>query len=204
MAIPETASGFAAGSLVHTREGLRPIEEIKVGDWVLSRHESGEGEQAYKRVTRTIQSEDVPIGFMRYFSDTQVEHVRVTSNHPFYVKGAGWIQAGDASHPLELDSYDGTPLGAWDWGSLWGTGTEGVAIVFSHQTDCGTVIDFRDGVGVVVDELGHQGMSDGTAWCETVYNIEVEEFHTCFVGELGVWVHSLNSGGAAGTGTASK
>lgn len=25
---------------------------------------------------------------------------------------------------------------------------------------------------------------------ETVYNFEVEEFHTYFVGEVGVWVHN--------------
>ncbi|MCL2076530.1 MAG: Hint domain-containing protein [Betaproteobacteria bacterium] len=33
---------FIAGTLVHTREGLVPIEQIKVGDWVLSKPESGE------------------------------------------------------------------------------------------------------------------------------------------------------------------
>ena len=26
----------------------------------------------------------------------------------------------------------------------------------------------------------------------TVYNIEVEDFHTCYVGEVGVWVHNKN------------
>ena len=28
--------GFAAGTLVHTKESLVPIEKIKVGDWVLT------------------------------------------------------------------------------------------------------------------------------------------------------------------------
>lgn len=28
----------------------------------------------------------------------------------------------------------------------------------------------------------------------TVYNIEVEDWHTYFVGELGVWVHNANCG----------
>jgi hypothetical protein len=37
---------FAAGTLVHTKNGLKPIEQIKVGDLVLSKHESGKGERA--------------------------------------------------------------------------------------------------------------------------------------------------------------
>jgi hypothetical protein len=41
------AAGIAAGTLVHTEEGLVPIEKVKVGDWVLSKPENG-GEQAYK------------------------------------------------------------------------------------------------------------------------------------------------------------
>jgi hypothetical protein len=49
-----TASGFVAGTLVHTDKGLVPIEQLKVGDMVLSKHESGEGEQAYKPVVRDV------------------------------------------------------------------------------------------------------------------------------------------------------
>ncbi|MBL0231797.1 MAG: Hint domain-containing protein [Moraxellaceae bacterium] len=51
-----TTSGFVAGTLVHTDKGLVPIEQLKVGDMVLSKHESGEGEQAYKRVVKTFKS----------------------------------------------------------------------------------------------------------------------------------------------------
>ena len=36
------AQGFVAGTLVHTDKGLVPIEQIKVGDMVLSKHENGE------------------------------------------------------------------------------------------------------------------------------------------------------------------
>lgn len=45
---------FVAGTLVHTQEGLRPIEQIKVGDLVLSKHNSGTGKRAYKRVLKTF------------------------------------------------------------------------------------------------------------------------------------------------------
>ena len=48
--------GFVAGTLVHTDKGLVPIEQIKVGDRVLSKHENGEGGVAYKRVASTFKS----------------------------------------------------------------------------------------------------------------------------------------------------
>jgi hypothetical protein len=50
--------GFCAGTLVHTDKGLVPIEQIKVGDMVLSRPEDGDENTPteYKRVTRTFKS----------------------------------------------------------------------------------------------------------------------------------------------------
>ncbi|MBK9217841.1 MAG: Hint domain-containing protein [Uliginosibacterium sp.] len=48
---------FVAGTLVHTSEGLKPIEQIKVGDLVLS--ETGEWcGRSQQPVTRTFRYED--------------------------------------------------------------------------------------------------------------------------------------------------
>ncbi|MBP6109566.1 MAG: hypothetical protein KA484_06870 [Rhodocyclaceae bacterium] len=191
---------FGAGTLVHTKKGLVPIEQIKVGDWVLSKHENGQGEQAYKRVTRTITSEDVSVGFLKYFTENKLESLVVTGNHPFYIKDFGWFPAGNVSYPSKLDAHDGAEVGAWEWNALWETGTPGLAITFSDQNDCATFIDFSSGTAVIVDELGNEGVSNGADWCQTVYNIEVEDFHTYYVGELGVWVHNTNCGGAGDAG----
>ena len=50
-------TGFVAGTLVHTDKGLVPIQELKVGDKVLSRDEHNpDGELAYKRVLNTFVS----------------------------------------------------------------------------------------------------------------------------------------------------
>ena len=49
-------NGMVAGTLVHTDKGLVPIEQLKVGDMVLSKDESNTGEQAYKRVVSTFKS----------------------------------------------------------------------------------------------------------------------------------------------------
>ena len=50
-------SGFVAGTLVHTDKGLVPIEQLKVGDRVLSRPENNpNAPNEYKRVVRTFKS----------------------------------------------------------------------------------------------------------------------------------------------------
>ena len=54
----ERLSGFVAGTLVHTIDGLKPIEQIQVGDLVLSKPEDGSGELAYKHVVHTHKSKD--------------------------------------------------------------------------------------------------------------------------------------------------
>jgi hypothetical protein len=59
----ETGACFAAGTLIHTKEGLKPIERIEVGEWVLSRPENPDhGTQTdYKRVVRTMVHRDKPV-----------------------------------------------------------------------------------------------------------------------------------------------
>lgn len=50
-------TGFVAGTLIHTDKGLVPIEQITVGDKVLSRDANNpHGELAYKQVLRTTDS----------------------------------------------------------------------------------------------------------------------------------------------------
>ncbi len=65
-------TGFAAGTLVHTKEGLKRIEEIQVGDWVLSQPESS-GKRAYKQVVRTTCTEDTPVWTLRYFPRAEMD-----------------------------------------------------------------------------------------------------------------------------------
>ncbi len=95
----KAAGCFVAGTLVHTKEGLRPIEQIKVGDYVLSKPESGEGELSYQRVTRTYEYEDREIYFAAWIAVDRENptgkkidlgamekgFVVVTGAHPFWV-----------------------------------------------------------------------------------------------------------------------
>lgn len=106
---------FAAGTLVHTQEGLRPIEQIKVGDYVLSKPEIGFGEVSYKRVINTFEYEDKEVWYIEaWMPDSQrlntdedrpnhIAMLVVTGNHPF------WVVNADAFYPREnVDLSDAT------------------------------------------------------------------------------------------------
>jgi len=88
-----TNSGFVAGTLVHTDKGLVPIQDIKVGDMVLSKPEGGVGDIEYKPVLSTFKSTNKKKVFkVEYFNETAEargaegrNYILCTSNHPFWV-----------------------------------------------------------------------------------------------------------------------
>lgn len=125
-----------AGTLVHTKEGLRPIEQINVGDYVLSKPESGVGEPSYQRVTRTYVHEDREVYFVCWngldASTNEVTkgaaegYVVVTGGHPLWVEGIKdrYAEEGDSYARRERD----TEIKAWmsvealyklTWEAIW-------------------------------------------------------------------------------------
>ncbi|WP_426340088.1 polymorphic toxin-type HINT domain-containing protein [Pseudoduganella sp. S-14] len=141
---------FVAGTPVETRDGLRAIDRLAIGDQVLSRHEET-GEIAYRTVVRTIVIEDKQIYRLVVADDAgNRETIRTTDEHPFWIADHGWVRAADLR--------EGDPL----------------------LTPSG---EHRVVVSLVEEDV-----------LETVYNIEVDEFHTYFVGELRVFVHNADCG----------
>ncbi|TGL25282.1 hypothetical protein EHQ47_04940 [Leptospira bourretii] len=145
---------FVAGTKVHTKEGLKNIEDIRVGDLVLSKSDET-GEVSYRKVVETFIRQTDAIYTVSFADGTTLE---TTWNHPFRVKKQGyalekfsienttWVQAKDL-HPGDV-----------------ALGANGKELAITDIT-----IDERE---------------------ETVYNFEVEGYHTYFVGEVGVWVHN--------------
>jgi len=258
---------FVAGTLVHTKEGLRPIEQIKVGDYVLSKPESGEGETSYQRMTRTFEYEDREVYFAAWivedrvvprahpvdFSKLERGYVVVTGAHPFRVRQMetvseegkrifqevnDWMSI-ESMHQLDIDDrikggagltfhvelvdgrvaclwlseallQDNEPnigIGfkreAWDWG--------GTAVQFAESGPIATIdhtgISYKErSLLIDIDEetlIDYQMEYDWSKPLNTqlmgrllmrrkVYNIEVENTHTYFVGEMGVWVHNIS------------
>jgi len=82
---------FVVGTTVKTEEGDKAIEEIEVGDKVLS-YEATTGRFAYKEVADVIAHDGV----------TELAHVTIggetidsTTNHPYFVVGYGYVDAGN-------------------------------------------------------------------------------------------------------------
>ncbi|WP_157315236.1 polymorphic toxin-type HINT domain-containing protein [Chitinibacter sp. GC72] len=226
--------GFVAGTLVHTKDGLRPIESLQVGDFVLAKDESGQGDTAYKRVLKTLRFEDKEIwylefGWMRTSDKPQPDvwkgFLTCTRNHPFWVLGRciyvnGFEQAVFDEH---------TPHDVWPRADLLEPGmvlelangdlVEVTKSLYLAQTEHehvgfiqgnGAPESWQDELDGRLVEFGSAGPStdlqrkpplvynkaledkgdefEFPVYRTTVYNIEVEDFHTYYVGEMGVWV----------------
>ncbi|SFT04947.1 polymorphic toxin-type HINT domain-containing protein [Marininema halotolerans] len=85
-----TINCFVAGTLIATIEGDKPIEKIKVGDKVLSKDEKT-GEVRYKKVKQLFRHQTDAI----YTVTVGNEKIQTTAEHPFWVKGKGWVSAKD-------------------------------------------------------------------------------------------------------------
>ncbi|WP_239613520.1 polymorphic toxin-type HINT domain-containing protein [Cohnella mopanensis] len=81
---------FTAGTKVQTNQGEKPIEEIQVGDKVLSKNEKT-GDVDYKKVTATFKHDTDEIYKINVGSQT----IEATFNHPFWVNGKGWVVVKD-------------------------------------------------------------------------------------------------------------
>ena len=264
---------FVAGTLVHTDKGLVPIQELKIGDKVLSKDESGEGELVYKPVIRTIKSAT------KQKIITPVEGIYCTDNHPFWTHVSDeekprWVAAkfitsndivnyifperGHQGEILDISGrYHEEVYDPYQIGGKYVIATSDPKVgLYMHscqdkhadpgEIDIG-VIDFRNGEAVEVftnddnsllgrdlhsedgsepyakfhkfldkdnpenrveieyysklvaayrvPDWENDSRATSNAFTDYVYNIEVADTHTYFVGKKGIWVHNTNCTG---------
>jgi RHS repeat-associated protein len=96
---------FAAGTSILTTTGKKAIEELRLGDWVLSWDEET-GEVIERPVTELFQREtsaiiDIFIG---------IEKISCTTDHPFWVQGQGWVLAFQLKSGSVLRNREGQTL----------------------------------------------------------------------------------------------
>lgn len=204
---PETRDGcFVAGTLVWTDKGQVPIEKIKVGDMVLSQPEAG-GELAYKRVKETFVFESKEIWRIEIYADVHRESITefellVTPNHPFWVKGVGWTSVESLKQGDELIYQDGSDGYVNTVDYLFQTRYPGVGHFKDRDAGVNYFVDLRDGRAVWDYGHGPFKLTDSLRddiFCWRVFNFEVEDFHTYYVGEYGLWVHNTHCAGHKST-----
>ena len=82
---------FAAGTMVATPEGEKPIQSLAVGDAILA-WDFAEHDLVVSTVDRVKRRSKKPTGTLTFSDGTKLE---VTANHPFYLVPANaWIEAG--------------------------------------------------------------------------------------------------------------
>jgi hypothetical protein len=215
-------TGFVAGTLVHTDKGLVPIQEIKVGDMVVSRPENNERETVYKPVIKTFKAENVSVCLVAYMEVERYKSLKridgndytyivTTEHHPFWVVGRGWVLASNLmiGELFLLANYSFAEVmdGDIDKGMaalpVYRTAQEDIGWVNGNPdySENGSVIyldhgrvDARLAVNDLVynDEVLWNYDHENSRIKRTVYNLEVEDHHTYFVGHDGLWVHCLN------------
>ena len=139
-------SCFAAGTPILTPEGSRSIEDLRVGDRVLSLPEDDpEGTPEPRRVASVFESYGPLLELV-----VGGRSIRTTAEHPFWVVGRGWRAA--------------------------------------QQLVAGDVLMSHEKHPVAVEAVG------GGREPARVYNVEVEGYHTYFVGsalwDWTVWAHN--------------
>jgi hypothetical protein len=192
---PPARACFVAGTLVHAREGLLPIEKLRRGDWVLSQPEV-KGELAYRQVVNTISFADKEVCLLEYFlyDEVTARSLVVTGYHPFWVKDAGWTQAGSLDPGCDVELHDGTVACVFRVCRILKTDTPDVGWTRDDSADKGPTIDMRGGAVNVSQTYSRNdsAVEIGEYFKTRVFNIEVDGFHTYYVGEAGVWVHNAD------------
>ena len=142
---------FVAGTMILTAAGFMAIENIKVGDRVIATNPET-FERAEKLVVKTYVHKVSQLVHLTI----NKELITTTYDHPFYVKGKGFLNAGELKAGEKVVDSEG--------------GTYAIENIYFE----------------IVESP------------ETVYNFQVEDYHTYHVGNIGVLVHNKNYGDGRG------
>jgi hypothetical protein len=140
---------FVAGTMVLTAMGLKAIEAIQAGGQVIATNPDTFQTEEKKVVETYINKTTCIVKII-----IQNEVIYTTMNHPFYVKGQGFVAACKLSKSDEIMNASGS----------------------SYPVEC-----------VELEEKQ-----------EIVYNFQVEDYHTYYVGENSILVHNDCPEGGSG------
>ncbi|WP_445115536.1 polymorphic toxin-type HINT domain-containing protein [Acinetobacter sp. WZC-1] len=101
---------FVAGTLVETDKGLKPIEQLKSGDFVWSRNDSS-FEYNYQAIIGTKRTDNQIIHKIVIKNDKNIEDtIFTTEEHPFWIENKGWLKAALLQAGMKLVDRDNRVL----------------------------------------------------------------------------------------------
>ncbi|EQA45783.1 intein N-terminal splicing domain protein [Leptospira broomii serovar Hurstbridge str. 5399] len=172
---------FTAGTLIRTKDGLKGIEKIQVGDYVLSINENS-GKLSYQRVKQLFVREVQSVNKLTYENGYEVT---TTSNHPFYLRGRGFTEVkniGSDERSVTVASIRNSHLIQSRSNVSIGASLASIGSESSRSNSASWSNEYNGTLGISkIEEVKEK---------TKVYNFEVEYNHTYFVGIDGVLVHN--------------
>ncbi|MBI4748210.1 MAG: Hint domain-containing protein [Acidobacteria bacterium] len=151
---------FAAGTPVQTRDGQRNIEDLRVGDEVLSYNEQT-GQTEYQPITALYAHQNALV--LNVTVEGEPEPLKVTPEHPFLAYRARNDLSSEESDP------DSQSNGEW---------------IEAGHLKVGDQLRIATGTWATITDIKAGGS------VEWAYNFEVAGNHTYFVGRLAVIAHN--------------
>jgi len=184
----------AKGFPVRTPEGFKPIDEIRVGDLVLSAPPSGDGPPETKRVLRTFVREKQTLRHLSTAKEGErhSDFIAACEDTELWSEVRGWTRL-EALRRDEAVRTDAGPASVVDHYPVYRGGPEGIGWVQQGgdwRTSIGSLFDY--GKYDIVEEAqpGYlpREIAEGLERFlrVTVYDLDVEDFHTYYVS--GHWV----------------
>ena len=182
------AACFTAGTLVLTENGQKAIEDIQAGDKVYAT-DPETGESGYKEVLQTFEKETEVVVHVTYEktyekdntdSSEEVENSSADEDADIY---SNENCADTTDHVVNLQSAETTTVNTTLNHRFW---TE-AGWKSAGTLEAGDKLTLADGNTATVTNVVYEDTH------ATVYNFEVEDFHTYYVGTESVLVH--NNGG---------
>ena len=186
---------FVAGTPVHAKHGLVPIEQLRAGNLVLTRRRTDDA-PSYTRIETPIRHRDARVLLVTLFPDGEADQRALVCTDTTWLlqDGAhGFIRVDDPEMfqgPV-LATLVGEFAIAWGARRVLKTETPGLGwTYFDDQDYFGPTIDLRDGQVVVSDIRADSQPDDALEDDLTTiaYEIELPEGQFCFVGEQGLCV----------------
>ncbi len=185
-------SCFVAGTPIRVPGGFKLIEELKVGDAILSRSEDDPNgavresvvEKVFKLSGQTVRLVVSAVAELAGTQKWDSQSSGTIEEHPFHIVQRNWDEGSIAGF-VEAEASESQTIVTTGEHPFY---VEGLGWVKAFELTAGDLLATEDGRSVVVE------FAEATGQLESVYNLRVAQDHTYFVGTpewgFAIWVHN--------------